>query len=235
MAAIYRKGQLVVPDGDTVIAEDDTVFFLAARRYIEAMMKELRPLDSPLRRVILAGGGHIGSALAQQLERDHHVKVIERDPERAEAIAEELEKAIVLIGDVADENLLREEAIETTDVFCALTNDDEANILASMLAKRLGARKVLAIINRPAYVDLVEIRRNRRGRITRADHHWRPAVAYPARQHRSCALAAPRGSRSHRGPGAGRQAFLQGGGARRWKTSPCRRAPPSAPSCVARK
>jgi trk system potassium uptake protein TrkA len=156
VAAIYRQGQLVVPGGETIIEEDDTVFFLAARRYIEAMMKELRPLDSPLRRVILAGGGHIGSALAQQLERDHHVKVIERDPERAEAIAEELEKAIVLIGDVADENLLREEAIETTDVFCAVTNDDEANILASMLAKRLGARKVLAIINRPAYVDLVE-------------------------------------------------------------------------------
>ena len=84
------------------------------------------------------------------------MKVIERDPERAEAIAEELEKAIVLVGDCADENLLREEAIEATDVYCVLTNDDEANILSSMLAKRLGAGKVLAIINRSSYVDLVE-------------------------------------------------------------------------------
>ncbi|KAA9131328.1 Trk system potassium transporter TrkA [Marinihelvus fidelis] len=156
VAAIYRQGQLVVPDGNTVIEENDTVFFLAARRHIPAMMQELRPRDRAVRRIVLAGGGHIGSALARQLERDHHVKVIERDPERAEAIAEELEKAIVLIGDCADENLMREEAIETADVFCVLTNDDEANILASMLAKRMGARKVIAIINRPAYVDLVE-------------------------------------------------------------------------------
>ncbi|MEJ2534620.1 MAG: Trk system potassium transporter TrkA [Gammaproteobacteria bacterium] len=156
VAAIYRQGQLVVPDGDTVIEENDTVFFLAARRYIPAMMKELRPMDNPLRRIILAGGGHIGAALARQLERDHHVKVIERDRARAESIAEDLEKSIVLIGDCADEILLREEAIETTDVFCAVTNDDEANILASMLAKRLGARKIIAIINRPAYVDLME-------------------------------------------------------------------------------
>lgn len=156
VAAIYRNGQLVEPDGDTVIEENDTVFFLAARKHIQTMMKELRPLDGPIRRIILAGGGHIGGSLARRLERDHHVKVIERDPERAAAIAEELEKAIVLVGDCADENLLREEAIETTDVYCVLTNDDEANILSSMLAKRLGAGKVLAIINRASYVDLVE-------------------------------------------------------------------------------
>jgi trk system potassium uptake protein TrkA len=156
VAAIYRQGELVLPDGDTVIEENDTVFFLAARKYIPAMMKELRPLDKPLRRVMLVGGGHIGAALARRLEREHHVKVIERHPERAEEIAEELEKAIVLIGDGADENLLREEAIESTDAFCAVTNDDEANILSSMLAKRLGARKVIALINRRAYVDLME-------------------------------------------------------------------------------
>lgn len=154
--AIYRDGKLVEPDGDTILEENDTVFFLAARKHIQTMMKELRPLDGPIRRIILAGGGHIGGSLARRLERDHHVKVIERDPERAAAIAEELEKAIVLVGDCADENLLREEAIETTDVYCVLTNDDEANILSSMLAKRLGAGKVLAIINRASYVDLVE-------------------------------------------------------------------------------
>jgi len=119
-------------------------------------MKELRPLDNPVRRIILAGGGNIGSNLARQLERNHHVKIIERNPQRAEEIAESLEKAIVLIGDCADEELLREEAIDTADVYCVLTNDDEANILSSMLAKRMGAEKVIAIINRPSYVDLVE-------------------------------------------------------------------------------
>ena len=156
VAAIYRSGELVIPDGDTTVEENDTVFFLAAQKNIRMMMQELRPLDNPVRRIILAGGGNIGSNLARQLERNHHVKVIERDAERAEAIAENLEKAIVLIGDCADEELLREEAVETTDVYCVLTNDDEANILSSMLAKRMGAEKVIAIINRPAYVDLVE-------------------------------------------------------------------------------
>ncbi len=154
--AIYRGNQLIVPDGSTVIEEGDTVFFLAARRHIRAVLNELRPEDNPIRRIILAGGGHIGSSLARILERDHHVKVIERDAERAEDIAEDLEKAIVLVGDCADEILLREEAIETTDVYCVLTNDDEANILSSMLAKRMGVEKVIAIINRPIYVDLVE-------------------------------------------------------------------------------
>ncbi|MDX1381959.1 MAG: Trk system potassium transporter TrkA, partial [Xanthomonadales bacterium] len=156
VVAIYREDATVIPDGDTVVHEHDTVFFLAARKHIRLVMKELRPLDSPVRRVILAGGGNIGSSLARQLERDHHVKIIERDPDRAESIAEDLEKAIVLVGDAADENLLREEAVETADVYCVLTNDDEANILSSMLAKRMGAEKVITLIKRPAYVDLVE-------------------------------------------------------------------------------
>jgi trk system potassium uptake protein TrkA len=156
VAAIYRQDKTIIPDGSTVIEENDTVFFIAAQRNIRTMMKELRPLDNPVRRIILAGGGNIGSNLARQLERNHHVKIIERDPERAETIAEDLEKAIVLVGDCADEDLLREESIDTTDVYCVVTNDDEANILSSMLAKRMGVEKVIAIINRPAYVDLVE-------------------------------------------------------------------------------
>jgi len=156
VAAIYRQGQLVIPDGDTIIEENDMVFFLAAKRYIPDVMKELRPMDSPIRRVILAGGGNIGKNLAHRLERDHHVKIIERDPARAETIAEDLTKTIILVGDCADADLLREEAIENTDVYCVLTNDDEANILSALQAKRMGAKKVIAIINRVSYVDLME-------------------------------------------------------------------------------
>ena len=155
-AAIYRQDKTIIPDGSTVIEENDTVFFLAAQKNIRMMMRELHPLDSPIRRVILAGGGHIGANQARYLERDHHVKIIERDANRADEIAEGLERAIVLVGDCADEELLREEAVDSTDVYCVLTNDDEANILSSMLAKKMGAEKVIAIINRPAYVDLVE-------------------------------------------------------------------------------
>jgi trk system potassium uptake protein TrkA len=156
VAAIYRQDKTIIPDGSTVIEENDTVFFLAARKHIRTVMKELRPLDSPVHRIVLAGGGNIGSNLARKLEHLHHVKLIERDRDTAEAIAQDLEKAIVLVGDCADEDLLREEAIDTADVYCVVTNDDEANILSSMLAKKMGARKVIALINRPSYVDLVE-------------------------------------------------------------------------------
>lgn len=156
VAAIYRRSELIIPRGDTILEENDLVFFLAAKKHIRTVMKELRPQDHRARRVILAGGGNIGKNLAARLERDHHVKIIERDPVRAEAIAEELSKTIVLVGDCADENLLREEAIDNTDVYCVLTNDDEANIMSSLLAKRMGAKKVIAIINRPSYVDLME-------------------------------------------------------------------------------
>ena len=97
-----------------------------------------------------------GKRLALALERQCRVKLVEVDPERARLISEDLQHATVLLGDSADEDLLLEENIEDTDVFCALTNDDEANIISCMLAKRLGARTVMALINRAAYVDLVQ-------------------------------------------------------------------------------
>lgn len=156
VAAIFRRGRAITPEGNTVIEAGDEVFFVAARKNIRAVMSELRRLDKPVKRIILAGGGNIGKRLAQALETRYQVKIIERTPERARTISEDLRKTIVLLGDAADEELLREENIENTDVFCALTNDDEANILSGMLAKRLGARMVMSLINRPAYVDLVE-------------------------------------------------------------------------------
>ncbi len=156
VAAVYRKGQAIRPQGNTVIEADDEVFFVAAANNIRAVMSELRRLEKPFKRLIFAGGGNIGMRLAMALEKDYQVKLIEQDKERAQKIAEELEKTIVLHGDAADEDLLLEENIENVDVFCAITNDDEANILSAMLAKQLGARKVMALINRASYVDLVE-------------------------------------------------------------------------------
>ncbi len=156
VAAIYRQDRAIEPQGDTVIEADDEVFFVAAPIHIRAVMSELRRLDQAYKRVIIAGGGNIGTRLAQSLERHYRVKLIERDLARCKRIAETLEKSIVLLGDAADRDLLQEENIENTDVFCAVTNDDEANILSAMLAKRLGARKVMALINRPSYVDLVQ-------------------------------------------------------------------------------
>jgi len=156
VAAIFRNDEAIIPKGDTRVEVDDIVFFLAATRNIPAVMAELRKLSEPVNRILLSGGGNIGASLAKRLERNHHLKIVERDPARAEQIAEELDTAIVLVGDCADEDLLHEEGISETDVYCALTNDDEANILSSMLAKRMGADKVITLINRPAYVDLVQ-------------------------------------------------------------------------------
>ena len=156
IAAIYRAGKAMLPKGDTVIQEGDEVFFIADRKDIRVFMSEMRRLEDPVRRVVIAGGGNIGLRLALALEQTNQVKLIERDPVRARRISEQLNKAIVLVGDAADEELLLEENIDNVDVFCALTNSEESNILSSMLAKRLGAHKVMALINRASYVDLVE-------------------------------------------------------------------------------
>ena len=156
IAAIYRQGKAMLPDGDTVIQEGDEVFFIADRKDIRVFMSEMRRLEDPVRRVVIAGGGNIGVRLALALEQTNQVKIIERDQKQARTISEQVSKAIVLVGDAADEELLLEENIDNVDVFCALTNSEEANILSSMLSKRLGAHKVMALINRASYVDLVE-------------------------------------------------------------------------------
>ncbi len=156
VAAIYRGGQSIKPEGETVIEHGDEVFFIAATRDIRLVMNEMRRREDPVRRVVIAGGGNIGFRLAQQLERENQVKLIERDERRARRISEQLSNTIVLTGDAADEELLLEENIDSADVFVAVTNAEEANILSAMLAKRLGCRKVMALINRPAYAELME-------------------------------------------------------------------------------
>ena len=156
VAAIYRRNRAILPEGHTVIEADDEVFFIAATKDIRAVMSELRRLDKPYKRIMIVGGGNIGKRVAQALESKYQVKVLDHDPARTRMLSYELKNTIVLQGDAADQDLLLEENIEKTDVFCALTNDDEANILSSMLAKRRGARKVMTLINRAAYVDLIE-------------------------------------------------------------------------------
>ncbi len=156
VAAIYREGQAITPTGDTTVQADDEVFFVASRKHTAVVMSEMRRRDKPIKRIMIAGGGNIGKSLAEALEDDYKVKLIETNPRRAEQLAESLDNTLVLHGDAADQELLIEENIDDMDFFCALTNDDEANILSAMLAKRMGANKVMSLINRPAYVDLVE-------------------------------------------------------------------------------
>ena len=156
VAAIYRAGKSIQPEGDTVIEDGDEVFFLAAREDIRLVMSEMRKEEAPARRVVIAGGGNIGFRLASELEDKNQVKLIERDSKRARRVSELLNRTTVLLGDAADEELLLEENIDSVDVFAALTNSEEANILSAMLAKRLGAHKVMALINKPSYAELIE-------------------------------------------------------------------------------
>lgn len=156
VAAIFRNGKAIMPEGNTVVEAGDEVFFIAAKRHIVPVMSEMRRIDTAYKRIMIAGGGNIGERLARAVEHRYNVKIIERFYDRCRYLSEQLNRAVVLHGSASDHELLIAEGIEDTDVFCALTNDDEANIMASMLAKRMGAKKVITLITNPAYVDLVQ-------------------------------------------------------------------------------
>ena len=156
IVAIFRGDRSIVPDGDTVIEAGDEVFCLAATGHIRQVMHELRRMDRPVKRVMVAGGGNIGLRLAQALEDKYSVRVLEHNKRRCEVLAARLGRALVLNGDTTDEELLEDENITEMDLFVAVTNDDENNIMSSLLAKRMGARRVVALINRRSYVDLLQ-------------------------------------------------------------------------------
>ena len=156
VAAIFRRNRPIIPEGTTVVEADDEVFFIAAKNNIRAVMSELRRLDSSYKRVMISGGGNIGSRLAAAIDGDYQLKVIEQSYTRCRELSEMLKHAIVLNGSASDTELLISENIDAVDVFCALTNNDEANIMVAMLAKRLGARKVITLITNPAYIDLLQ-------------------------------------------------------------------------------
>jgi trk system potassium uptake protein TrkA len=156
VAAIFRSGSAIIPTGSTTLEADDEVFFIAASEHINAVMAELRKVERPFKRVFIAGGGNIGTSLAKAIEPYFSVKVLENNTERCEELAEALNHSVVLNVDATDREMLLEENIEQCDAFCAVTNDDEVNIMSSLLAKKLGARQVMTLIGKPAYVDLVQ-------------------------------------------------------------------------------
>lgn len=156
VVAIFRQDRPIRPQDSTIIEAGDEVFFVAATEHIRAVMSELQRLEKPYKRLMIVGGGNIGFGLAKKLEMDYSTKLIERNAKRAEDLAEMLQNTIVFCGDASDQQLLSEEHIEQIDLFIAVTNDDEANIMSAMLAKRLGAKKVIVLIQRRAYIDLVQ-------------------------------------------------------------------------------
>lgn len=156
VAAIFRHDSAIIPEGDTVVEADDEIFFVAATENIRGVMRELRRMDKAIKRVMIGGGGNIGRRLAKAIEARYQVKLIEHNKAHAEQLAADLGRTLVLAGDVTDEELLESEHIAQMDVYCALTNDDENNIMSALLAKRMGVRKVIALINRRSYVDLLQ-------------------------------------------------------------------------------
>jgi trk system potassium uptake protein TrkA len=156
IAAIYRKNEHIAPSGETRILSGDEIFVLAAAEHIRAVMRELKPMMTPVERIMIVGGGNIGMRVAAALEGRHQVKVIETARARAEHIAGCLKDSLVLLGSATDETLLEQENIAEMDLFLAITNDDENNMMAASLAKRMGCKRAIALINRRAYADMAQ-------------------------------------------------------------------------------
>lgn len=155
ICAIYRNTRLIVPQPETVIEEGDEIAFMVEARHMATVMYVLFTYDKSNHRVMLAGGGNVGFRLAKKMESKFNIKMIEHNQARAEWLSDNLDNTLILHGSASDENLLSREYIDEIDVFCAITNDDETNIMAGLLAKNLGAKRVIAIINRSRYVDLL--------------------------------------------------------------------------------
>jgi trk system potassium uptake protein TrkA len=157
VVAIFRGDSTIAPDGDTLIEPGDEVFLLSASEHIRTALADLRAMDKPVARIMIAGGGNIGLRLARALGNRYQVKILESNALRCEYLASQLPAStLVLHGDSTDEDLLGEESVGDMDLFIALTNDDENNIMSCMLAKRMGARRVIALINRRAYAELMQ-------------------------------------------------------------------------------
>lgn len=158
IVAIYRQDKALADlDGHTRVEPGDEVFLLAATEQIRTVLGTLRKMDRPVKRLMIAGGGKVGLRLARELQGECQLKIIEANAQRCDYLATQLPgEVLVLHGDSTDEDLMADENVDDMDLFLALTSDDEDNIMASLLAKRLGARRVFALINRRAYADLVQ-------------------------------------------------------------------------------
>lgn len=154
--AVYREGYPLLPIETAVIKGGDELSVVVAAKDARRVLGQLGRVGHPYKKVMIAGGGNIGFLLAQSAQRQYQIKVIERNRDRCQWLAENLENSIVICGSASDNELLIEERIDEIDFFCALTDNDETNILSSMLARRMGARTIVTLINNPAYVELIQ-------------------------------------------------------------------------------
>jgi trk system potassium uptake protein TrkA len=154
--AIDRDGGSIIPNGSTALQPGDQIYLVAEAQYLSDAYRLLDLERHQIRRVMLLGGGRVGLNLARMLEREGvQPTVIERSRARCVELAEALDSALVLNGDATDLDLLTQEGVSETGGLAAVTNEDETNLLASLLAKHLGARKVIALLKRSDYIPLV--------------------------------------------------------------------------------
>lgn len=157
IVGLYRGEQELPVEAETRVRAGDEVFVLTGRETVRSALHTIGNPDRPVRRVLIAGGGRVGLRLARSLIGKCDVKLIEDSRKRCEYLAAELPpEVLVLQGDGTDEDLLLHENVADMDLFIAVTNDDEDNILSAMLAKRMGARRVIALINRRAYAEMLQ-------------------------------------------------------------------------------
>jgi trk system potassium uptake protein TrkA len=158
IVAIYRQDKPIADvTGATRIEPGDEVFVLAATERLRGVLGALRKMDRPVKRIMIAGGGKVGLRLARQLRDEVQIKILEVNRARCDYLASQLPADVLILnGDSTDEELMGDENVQDMDLFLALTSDDEDNIMACLLAKRMGAKRVLALINRKAYADLVQ-------------------------------------------------------------------------------
>ena len=157
VVGLFRRDQPLKADGTTRIEAGDEAFVLTRTAAVTEVLCALRERDRPVRRVLIAGGGKVGLRLARELRGRCEIRLIELDRQRCEYLAAELgSEVLVLHGDATDEELMTDANVGETDVFIALSSDDEDNILSGLLSKRLGARRAIVLINRRAYTELVQ-------------------------------------------------------------------------------
>lgn len=158
IAMIFRGSQVIIPRGGDDLRVGDHVYVIASAAELEGTLRFMGVhARQSVDRVFIVGGKQIGIRLAQEFERQgKSVKLFEQDGQRCEKIAALVDRTLVIHGDGTDERTLEEENIEGVDAFLAVTNDDEDNIIACMLARKLGARKVVAVVNRLNYLPMAQ-------------------------------------------------------------------------------
>ncbi len=156
VGAIARGDQILIPSGDDVIQVDDLIYVVVRNEEMDRILKVFYPRETPLRRIIIVGAGQTGEALATALDQTKiKTRIIDKDNERCISLAEKLERVIVINGDGTDRDLLQEENVGDVDFMVAITGDEESNVLISLLAKGLGAKKTITRISKLSYIPLV--------------------------------------------------------------------------------